>query len=1168
MRFDELVIEKYGSCQALTLRLPEAPGLVVIYGANEAGKSTCLSAISDFLFGVPAHSAYGQLFGNEQMRLTATLRRANGERLTLRRRKGRTKTLTDAEGRVVDENILSALLGSTDRAKFGSLFGLNHESLREGGKRLLAAEGDVGRLIVEAGGGLRALVDQLAVLDQQADQLFAPRKSAERAFYQSLAVFEAAEKAVREGLVTRDDYEQARRDHEEAKRSLEQIRQAQRALNQRRMQHEQLVRILPMIVELERLEEHLERFAALPNLRPAFAQDVREALAAHKTAQEAAHEAEKQRASLAIQIDRLLAPPELLGAEAQIRDIIEKAKALVRQRSDRPNREKELTGLEAKLSPLRRSIGVAADAELEALMPSADVIADVQRLAAQGIELRPTIQSFNAQIAEDSDAAAALEQRQLERVKAGQDQPFGIPASEFDSLPKQAAALETKRRQAERGDKEIEQRLRELDFSSIQELRALACPDGAVIQGELDARAALETERLKHVATLTAEVARRDAAVREIERLQQGGEVPTDVAIFASRKERAAAWMPIKTAYLSENAQALLALPLDQRSSAAEHLEKQMDEADALVDRKSIEAQRIASLSVAEKKRDEAEAAIAATKLAAAELESRLSHAHQRWTETWAEVAQIEGNLGRLKDRTHKRQELLSLVGSSEASRAELEQLQAELEPRLESLALAEQQLGLTGAPQTSLAARVRLVNQRISTHEEGYRSHRDDASRLNGLHAQLKRKRSQLAALIQSESSWNEEWKLAARQLGLAEQVSPERANEVATAWAAASGTFEGIRITRRRLARMDDDEGELRQMLAKVAPGLGLALPDDPVAAAHMLEEKWKAANKVDGERTTLRPQLEQRTYEWEVRRQALRATEEQLRALCSEAQCGVSDLAEISERHAQWTAAKEQQRQLREKIFTAGDGKPVEYFRERLGSRSLDEIRTELAEIEADAQRLETELDGAAVRVNACNTQIGQFQSEQGYNQAVAERERAAAELHRIVERYVELKLARVLLTAGIKWVREEQQDPLIKRAGELFALTTDNTFTSVETDVDGKGNPVVVGKRGASGTVAIDTMSDGTRDQLFLAFRLAHIEQYCASAEPLPFIADDLLVHFDDARSNAALGLLSELGKTTQVLLFTHHRSIQETTRALAGCGKASFIELGDHVLKAA
>lgn len=80
-----------------------------------------------------------------------------------------------------------------------------------------------------------------------------------------------------------------------------------------------------------------------------------------------------------------------------------------------------------------------------------------------------------------------------------------------------------------------------------------------------------------------------------------------------------------------------------------------------------------------------------------------------------------------------------------------------------------------------------------------------------------------------------------------------------------------------------------------------------------------------------------------------------------------------------------------------------------------------------------------------------------------------------------------------------------------------------------------------------------MSAGTRDQLFLAFRLASVETYCRSAEPLPFIADDLLVQFDDARTHTTLCALADFARTTQVLLFTHHDSIRDMARDLQARG---------------
>jgi uncharacterized protein YhaN len=72
--------------------------------------------------------------------------------------------------------------------------------------------------------------------------------------------------------------------------------------------------------------------------------------------------------------------------------------------------------------------------------------------------------------------------------------------------------------------------------------------------------------------------------------------------------------------------------------------------------------------------------------------------------------------------------------------------------------------------------------------------------------------------------------------------------------------------------------------------------------------------------------------------------------------------------------------------------------------------------------------------------------------------------------------------------------------------------------------------------------VEALSEGARDQLYLALRVAAIEGHVANAEPLPFIADDLLANFDDTRAAAAMALLSQLGRATQVILFTHHDHI--------------------------
>jgi uncharacterized protein YhaN len=78
-----------------------------------------------------------------------------------------------------------------------------------------------------------------------------------------------------------------------------------------------------------------------------------------------------------------------------------------------------------------------------------------------------------------------------------------------------------------------------------------------------------------------------------------------------------------------------------------------------------------------------------------------------------------------------------------------------------------------------------------------------------------------------------------------------------------------------------------------------------------------------------------------------------------------------------------------------------------------------------------------------------------------------------------------------------------------------------------------------------------MSTGTADQLYLALRLAAVEDYLGHSKPLPFVADDLFINFDDDRSLAGFKVLGEIAKKTQVLFFTHHKHLIDVARQALG-----------------
>ena len=143
--------------------------------------------------------------------------------------------------------------------------------------------------------------------------------------------------------------------------------------------------------------------------------------------------------------------------------------------------------------------------------------------------------------------------------------------------------------------------------------------------------------------------------------------------------------------------------------------------------------------------------------------------------------------------------------------------------------------------------------------------------------------------------------------------------------------------------------------------------------------------------------------------------------------------------------------------------------------------------------------------------------------------------------------------VLLKWAIDRYRREKQAPLLGRAGEIFATLTEGAFTALRVEYDERDEPHLTGLRADGDPVAVPGLSTGTADQLFLALRLASIEDYLERAPGLPFVADDLFINFDDQRSSAGFDVLGQLAAKTQVLFFTHHRHLVDIARSRLGAG---------------
>jgi chromosome segregation protein len=179
MRLIDIDLERYGpfTGQHLVFR-PEAR-LHVVYGANEAGKSCALAAITDLFFGIERQTRYDFLHEGKEMRLGATVIIADGTSLKFRRRKNR-PILTDPTDRPLPDDALAPYLGSLSREVFCRAFGLNATALRESGEELRKSDGELGASLFAAASGLRGFQDLRAQVEREADGIFAPRAGRDR----------------------------------------------------------------------------------------------------------------------------------------------------------------------------------------------------------------------------------------------------------------------------------------------------------------------------------------------------------------------------------------------------------------------------------------------------------------------------------------------------------------------------------------------------------------------------------------------------------------------------------------------------------------------------------------------------------------------------------------------------------------------------------------------------------------------------------------------------------------------------------------------------------------------------------------------------------------------------------------------------------------------------
>ena len=189
-------------------------GLQLIYGPNEAGKSTLLQLIREVLFGFPLRNPYSFAEHVGEMAAVATIEMADGTTARFRRRKGRVKAVVGEileggrqdDGRPIDAADLSRLLGGASVELFQNVFGFSLAELSAGEQSLQHARLSEA-LYGGALGGLAGFRQVLDDLEKEHEKLFSPAAT-KRPVNQLLADIRRQGKELRAAQVRPRDYEQ------------------------------------------------------------------------------------------------------------------------------------------------------------------------------------------------------------------------------------------------------------------------------------------------------------------------------------------------------------------------------------------------------------------------------------------------------------------------------------------------------------------------------------------------------------------------------------------------------------------------------------------------------------------------------------------------------------------------------------------------------------------------------------------------------------------------------------------------------------------------------------------------------------------------------------------------------------------------------------------------
>lgn len=1157
MRLKRLDLIRYGSFADRQIMLrAEKVDLHVLVGPNEAGKSTLRCAISDLLFGIPARTPFAFLHAYDDMCIGALIEGADTSR-EVRRFKRNKQPLRAPDDTPIADNFFAPHMGTATREFFESTFGLDHERLVQGGLAILEAKDDVARMLFQSASGLADFGKISDAFSEEADQLWAPRASDNREYYRALKSFQVASDQLKTLTIRSKDWKEAQSAVELAEQALAQADAKLLELATKRIRLERIRRVAGPLEQRRQKVSERDAFGEVILMPPGAEAELAKAESDLSAAE-----------TTILQFDELIRKTEEDAVAIVLNstvlehetDIERLAAECSRMRNHTADIEKRAGEIRMKQETVARicldlGLGRADNEELGMRIPS-------QLLRGRIIELA---QAHGAIATTATTTAQQLEQKEHDRDALGEELAkanVNEPAARLLAARTEARTLgDTQRRGSElaglvrTGQTKLDVALHEVKpwTGTIQQLADLDVPNQTAVVDHQRQLTKLNTR----IEDLSAQLQddERELETKELEERQwkRAREPVTSEALRQARDERDAIWMRIKTGP---------ELP----GAIANEYETKVEQADGVADRRYVGAKDVEQLetlrSAIEKQQQD-------IKGRAAQLEET-KRQHQLALGEWSQLMTAKGlqeiPADSLSAWLQARRVALDAASDLAEMRAGESDFAAQVGKLKEELSQAVMESGVNAeqVSQTGLSGLLEIADRSVTAAEAGKRVHQALSARLVAAQRDVQTLQQAKAKSSDKLRSWQADWAARLADAGLPNDLGVQAATLALDTYSHLSkalGEIRELQVNRIDAMRQDLDElGKLARNLSNT-----MALPAETVSPEQVS--------------VALTSQLKQAQAAQQLKQQFAKSVSEhrnkkdQAVILRDAAMARLRPLFERS--GAQIVEA------LREAVMRSGLVRALNTsieIAERAVGEGGDSMSLSVLESEASCEDLAT----ITARIDATMAEqaqqqatrdallLGKRESEQhratihGQDDAAiaeAHRQGAIAQMSGAIDRYVKLRVSARMLRWAIDRYREEKQDPLLKRTGQIFATTTLGSYVGLTVDYDGD-RPLLKGRRLDGKLVGVEGLSAGTRDQLFLALRIAALEQHLATGgKPLPFIADDLFINFDDKRAAAAFGVLSDLATRTQVIYLTHHAHLASIATETAGKG-INVVTLGD------